>query len=185
MAASPPAASSGTERRSAGRPAPRSVTRAGRAIRDGPEPGHLTRRRARSKRRPMRPLERRANGTGAPARPAEIREGWRAGWPKASSAGRLGGRRASGKEGGEHGHELKIRRPGGMRAHAPWRGVALSPCRESRRVGGATAPGASWQNRRSRGLFAEGHDPKEGGGLCPNHAWSRTKRISLARERDR
>ena len=52
-------------------------------------------------------------------------------------------------------------------------------------MGGVTAPGARAQKRRSRGLFAEGHDPKEGGGLCPNHGSSRTKRVSRARERDR
>jgi Replication-relaxation len=33
-------------------------------------------------------------------------------------------------------------------------------------VGGATEPGASRQNRRSRGLYAEGHDPKEGEGCA-------------------
>ena len=36
---SPPAAGSGTERRSAGRPASRSRTRAGRAINTAPNPG--------------------------------------------------------------------------------------------------------------------------------------------------
>lgn len=52
-----------------------------------------------------------------------------------------------------------------MRVRA-WRGVALPRCREPRRVGGVTAPGVRAQNRRSRGLYAEGHDPKEGEGCA-------------------
>jgi hypothetical protein len=51
-APSPPATGPGTERRSATRPAPRSVTRAERAIRTAPNPGTSSRRRARSERRP-------------------------------------------------------------------------------------------------------------------------------------
>jgi hypothetical protein len=56
---SPPATGPDTERRSAGRPAPRS--RPSRTSdRDGPEPGHLMRRRARRTRRPVRGLDRRS-----------------------------------------------------------------------------------------------------------------------------
>ena len=49
---SPPATGSTTERRSAGRPAPRSVTRAGRAAGTAPNPGTSRMRRARRTRRP-------------------------------------------------------------------------------------------------------------------------------------
>jgi hypothetical protein len=69
----------------------------------------------------------------------------------------------SGDEGGEHGHELKTRRSGDART--PRRGVALPYCRDARRVGGARAPGAGTQNRRSRGLYAEGYEPNEGGAV--------------------
>jgi hypothetical protein len=70
-ASSPPAAGSGTERRSAAK-AGATIRDASRTSdQDGPEPGHLTRRRARSERRPVRALGRRAIGSGAPARTAE------------------------------------------------------------------------------------------------------------------
>ena len=73
-ALSPPAAGSATERRSAGRPAPRSMTRAERAIGTAPNPGtsgggalgvNGGRRSARDGERT----------TGAPARTAEVCEG--------------------------------------------------------------------------------------------------------------
>ena len=80
---------------------------------DGPEPGHLTARSARRRREAGRALGRRAIGTGAPGEcRGRPRVNARAGWPKASSAGAEGSMRAA-KKGGEHGHELKIRRPGG------------------------------------------------------------------------
>jgi hypothetical protein len=65
-------------------------------------------------------------------------------------------------------------------AHAPWRGVALPHCREPRRVGGATAPGAETQKARSRGLYAEGHDPKEGEG-CARIMVRAERNVSRAR----
>jgi hypothetical protein len=105
--------------------------------------------------------------------------------PAPMAEGKLGRtlrRAAEWREGRKHGHELKIRRPRRVRARALARRRA-PPLLGRRRVGGATAPGARPQNRRSRDLFAEGHDPKEGGGLCPNHGSSRTKRISRARAR--
>jgi hypothetical protein len=87
---------------------------------------------------------------------------------------RLKGACAAAREGGEHGHELKIVDLAVRACALARRGATPQPA--ERRVGGATAPGVSRQNRRSRGLYAEGHPPKEGGGLCPNHGSSRTKR---------
>src|SRR6266508_1822736 len=92
--------------------------------------------------------------------------------------------RDSGRKGGEHGHELKIRRPGGhVRLRQARRRATRLPCgtARARRMGGASAPGARRRNRRSRCLFAEGHQPKEGG-IVPRiwleenktFAWSRS-----------
>jgi hypothetical protein len=88
---------------------------------DGPEPWAPQRRRARRRRKAERALRGRANGTGGPSEPGGDRQGMHAPDAKGEVVRRLRKPCVMAK-GGEHGHELKIRRPGGharLRAQAP------------------------------------------------------------------
>jgi hypothetical protein len=82
-------------------------------------------------------------------------------------------------KGGEHGHELKIRRPAGpARLRQARRRATPLPCRTARgRRNGARCASAKGQ---VTGLFAEGHPPK-GGGIVPR-IWFEKKRETFALE---
>ncbi len=126
---------------------------------------------------------RRANGTGAPARSAGVREGCpEPEWPKASCAGD-GGRRAKRQGGGEHGHELKIRRPGGVcaRALARRRVAALPPKTARGRRDGA---GRGSANAQVTGPLRRRPRP-EGGGRAVPESWFEPNETRIARTRAR
>jgi len=103
----------------------------------------------------------------------------RGGCRSASSAGGRGSVRG-GDEGGEHGHELKIRRPGGLRARALSRRRAPPAVVTARgRRDGAGRDGAKPQ---VTGPLRRRPPTEGGGGLCPEYGSSRTKRVrGLAR----
>ncbi len=135
----------------------------------GPEPGHLMARPARRRRQAGRSLGGRADGTGAPGEPP-----WRSAnrcprrMTKASSAGGWGRLRA-GDEGGEHGHILKIRRPGGPARLRQARRRATPPlCRTARgRREGAGCGSAKGQVTGP--LYRR--PPTEGGGRAVPRIW--------------
>jgi hypothetical protein len=138
-------------------------------------------RRARRRRRPCATegsrrteterLQRQREGEAARTRMA-----WRDAIP-AECCRSMPARRA---KGGEYRHELNTH--GSRQVAATRLGASSRPSKgagwfpRQRRVGGARAQGARSQSRRSRGCLAEGHPPKEGGGLCPEYGSSRTKR---------
>jgi hypothetical protein len=99
------------------RPAPRSKDAAEGAINTAPNPG-TSRRGAlggRGSRTSARTASERDRSAG---KDRGVREGALCRMARRRALPAARGRRASGKEGGEHGHELKIRRPDGVRARA-------------------------------------------------------------------
>jgi hypothetical protein len=117
-ATSPAETGPGTEWRSAGRPAPRSVTGAGGAIRTAPNPGTSGGGAlgANGGRRESSDGER--TGPERPRNRGDPRRGACAGWPKASSARDLRTQCERRRREVSTGTKLKIRRPDGVRARA-------------------------------------------------------------------
>jgi hypothetical protein len=163
------------KRRSTETPARRSKTRAGRARHTAPNPGTSWRGALGGDGRPEERSEGERTGPEHPVNPR--------GGPRTDA--RAGCRRRArpaaedacmaAMKGGEHGQELRIRRPGGPARLRPSAASRYPTAREGRRLGGATVPGVEAQKARSRGLYAEDHPPKEGGGLCPEYGSSRAK----------
>ena len=182
-AVSPQAAGSGTRAEIRGK--------AGTTVRDasrtsdqhGHEPGHLTRRRARSERKAEGALGRRANGTEAPARTAEVREESPVPDGRRRAPPAVRGRRASGEKGGEHGHELKIRRPGGVRARALARRRAATLPRVTAR-GRRDGAGRGSAKAQVTGPLRRRPRP-EGGGRAVPESWFEQNETYLSRARAR
>ncbi len=176
-AAAPPATGSGSPAEGPRHHGPRSQGASRMSEQTAPNPGTSLRRRARRRRKAGERSDGERDGIGAPRGPrGRPRRDAGAGCLRRVSAGGL--RKAcAAARGGEHGHELNSPEPASTRLR-PGVGLA-SPfaCAGRRRMGGASAPGASERSRRSRGCFTGDHPPKEGG-LCPNYGSSRRKRPS-------
>src|SRR6266545_3108471 len=73
-------------------------------------------------------------------------------------------------KGGEHGHELKIRRPGGFRAPAPWRGRRATPLPLQTARGRRDGPGRGSAKGQVTGPPSR-RPPTEGGGRAVPRIW--------------